>query len=384
MRLTIVQYAGDYREAFDRFTAGGKATYHAQRYSVDFVESLAQRLDQVAVVCAVSDEAYDVVLPNGVRAIGAGFEHGFRERQLVDVVAATRPDRLILTTPNIPLLRWARKNRVRAITQLADSFQNAGVKQFLRHSLLAYYLNRVEWAGNHSVGASLSLTEIGVKPDKVIPWDWPRLWRPYDYAPRALRRKGPFKLVYVGANSEEKGVGDLLRALALLDNVSLTIIGRPQEQFQTMARGFKVTFTGLLPNEHVPGAMRDGDAVVVPSRHEYPEGLPGTLYQALATRTPLIASDHPMFRGAITHEESALIFPATDEHALAATVRRLANDAELYAALSRNSLAAWEALQLPVQWGQLMEKWLSDQQDWLFEHRLASGLYDRQIRSRHA
>ena len=41
MRLTIVQYAGDYREAFERFERGGRATYQAQRYSVGFVGSLA-------------------------------------------------------------------------------------------------------------------------------------------------------------------------------------------------------------------------------------------------------------------------------------------------------------------------------------------------------
>jgi hypothetical protein len=43
MRLTIVQYAGDYREAWERFEAGGKATYQAQRYSVGFVAELARR-----------------------------------------------------------------------------------------------------------------------------------------------------------------------------------------------------------------------------------------------------------------------------------------------------------------------------------------------------
>ena len=73
VRLTIVQYGGDYRETYNRFAKGGKETYYAQRYSVNLVGSLAQRLDQVAVICGVSEERYDTLLENGVRAIGAVF-----------------------------------------------------------------------------------------------------------------------------------------------------------------------------------------------------------------------------------------------------------------------------------------------------------------------
>ena len=50
MRLTFVQYGGDYREAWERFESGGKATYQAQRYSVNFVGSLANRSGQVSVI----------------------------------------------------------------------------------------------------------------------------------------------------------------------------------------------------------------------------------------------------------------------------------------------------------------------------------------------
>src|SRR5438270_13307894 len=112
MRLTIVQYARDYREAFERFEAGGKATYHAQRYSVGFVGSLAKELEQVAVVCALAPHADDTLLPNGVRAIRAGLQPSFHPRELIPVVARTAPDRLLLTTPMTPLLRWARRNRI--------------------------------------------------------------------------------------------------------------------------------------------------------------------------------------------------------------------------------------------------------------------------------
>jgi hypothetical protein len=173
LRLTIVQYAGDYREAFERLSSGGKETYYAQRYSLDLIGSLAQRLGQVAVICALSETAYDSVLANGVRAVGAGLKQGFHPSELIPVLARTQPTRLSLTSPMVPILRWAAANRIRTITPLADSFQKSGWRAAHRHRLLAYHLNHpiVEWVGNHGIRACLSLLDIGVSADKIVPWD---------------------------------------------------------------------------------------------------------------------------------------------------------------------------------------------------------------------
>jgi hypothetical protein len=393
MRLTIVQYAGDYREAWERFERGGKATYQAQRYSVGFVGALARRLDQVAVICALTSEPYDVILGNGVRAIGAGLEPGFDPRDAVPALARTEPDRLVLTTPQVPLLKWAAKRRIPTLTTLADSFRRAGPIAMIRQRLLARELNRtnVDWVGNHGIGACLSLLDIGVRGDRIIPWDWPPSHRPSDHSPRKRQCLKPLKLVYVGSVVEAKGVGDLLHAVHRLSRdgsaPGLTVIGHdPDGNMKRLASSLGLDaiarFAGTMANEDVPVAMREADAVVIPSRHEYPEGLPLTIYEALAARTPIIASDHPMFRGALVHGESALVFAASDPDALASAIGRLASDSTLYARLSTNSAAAWEALQLPVAWGTLIEKWLSDDaadKDWLWQHRLTSGLYDRQI-----
>ena len=393
-RLTIVQYAGDYREAFERFEGGGKATYQAQRYSVGFVGSLAKRLEQVTVVCALGS-ADDILLPDGVRAIRAGLQPGFHPREVVPAVARTNPDRLLLTTPMVPLLKWARKERIRTATTLADSFQLHGIRNIVHNRRLARELNgdHVEWVGNHGIGACLSLRAIGVKPDKIIPWDWPPSHSPSDHAPRTLRGTGRVELVYVGSLSEAKGVGDLLEALTHLisePRPHLTVIGKdPDGHFQQRAAalglGQQVHFAGLVPNEDVPAAMRQADIVVIASRHDYPEGLPLTIYEALAARTPIIASDHPMFRGALVDGESALVFPAGESQALAAAIQRLSVDRETYERLSTNSETAWRTLQLPVTWGAFIEKWLSGapaDKEWLKAHRLTSGIYDAQIAAR--
>jgi glycosyltransferase involved in cell wall biosynthesis len=395
MRLTIVQYAGDYRQTWERFERGGKATYQAQRYSVAFVGSLAARLEQVAMICAITSEKYDINLTNGVRAIGVGLRPRFHPRELLPAISGTRPDRLLLTTPMLPLLKWARKNGIRTLAAFADSFQAGGPIATLRQRLLARELNQenVEWVANHGVGACLSLLRIGVDSEKIIPWDWPPSHSPAEHEVREPPTSGEIKLVYVGAVVEAKGVGDLLRAMGRLQGgviqATLNVIGADSDgRMQQLAcdMGLEgVSFSGLMANEDIPAAMRAADAVVIPSRHEYPEGLPLTIYEALAARTPIIASDHPMFRGALVHDESALIFPASDDAALADEIRRLATQPELYAKLSIKSMRAWEALQLPVSWGALIDRWLSGtapESAWLHSHRLLSGIYRKQIAAR--
>jgi hypothetical protein len=396
MRLTILQYGGDYREAWERFDRGGKATYQAQRYSVAFVGSLAEQLQQVTIICAATEVSYDVVLPNKVRAIGGGLGQHFNPRQLVRHVQRSDPDRLVLVTPMVPVLRWALRNRVRTLATLADSFNSGGLRSFIRHRRLAHALNRpgIEWVGNHGIGACLSLEKIGVKVDKIIPWDWPPSHNPAEYKPRSLDQKGPLNLVYVGTVSEAKGVSDLVRALGDLKYQrlapKLTIIGsepdvRVRNLVSEIGAGEQVRFAGVVANEDIPHLMRAADAVVIPSRHEYPEGLPLTIYEALSSRTPIIASDHPMFRGALVNEESALIFPAGDTEALASAIRRIGSDADLYARLSSNSEQAWKSLQLPVKWGELLTRWLSDtlaDRQWLVNHTLSRGRYDQQIKLR--
>jgi glycosyltransferase involved in cell wall biosynthesis len=360
MRVTFVQYAGDYREALARLSGGGPETYQAQRYSVNFVGSLAH---DVAVICAVCDERYDAVLPNGVRAIGAGLAPGFDARALLPLLADTQPERLILTSPMIPVLQWAHRNKVRTITAMADSFQNRTLKQKLRNRWLAHHLNRIEWVGNHQLPASRALASIGVDPAKIIPWDWPQ--QRSDYPPRTLS-EGKFELAYVGSISEAKGVGDLIRAVSGLD-VNVTLYGPIVDP---MPEAPNVCMAGVIPNAEVPAAMRKADAVVIPSRHEYPEGLPLTIFEALVARTPIIASDHPMFLGALSHGRSALIFPAGNAAALKETIQLLASTPSIYAHLSSSSGAAWDALQIPVTWGEYISRWLADDKDWLLGQSL--------------
>jgi glycosyltransferase involved in cell wall biosynthesis len=300
IRLTIVQY-GDYAEGFHRFRSGGAETYYAQKYTVEYVGSLAASLSSVTVVtCSV--DLPPVQLPNGVRTVGVElYRKGQRSRhkELIEVVQKTTPTHLVAMQPSIPLITWAINANVTTLPMFAGGFHTRGLKAKVKHWLLAKLLNHasIVIVANHNVSASVDLKRIGV--------GWPAFISPNNFPPKSLASgAGPFRLIYVGAVIPTKGVGDAITAVSLLRDrgkrIELTIIGRGDiDQFKRHAAEQRIqdhiAFLGQRSHDDVLAAMRDHDGVVVPSHWAYPEGLPMTLYEALCTRTPLIASDHPMF-----------------------------------------------------------------------------------------
>ncbi len=106
--------------------------------------------------------------------------------------------------------------------------------------------------------------------------------------------------------------------------------------------------------------MAKHDIVVVPSRHEYPEGLPNTIYEGLASRSPLIISDHPAYVNRFTDREDCLIFSAADSSDLAEKIESLMCDVALYNKLSKNSLNSLDSLYIGIEWTVLIGFFLGD------------------------
>jgi glycosyltransferase involved in cell wall biosynthesis len=390
MRVLIVQYGGDYRETVKRFGIGGDETYYAQRHSVDAVAEIGKRVDEVATLCFLTKESYNEVVENGVRAIGAGFVDRIQKRQLLRLLEDYEPTHLVVRTLNKDVLRWAIETKKKILVTLADSFAAKGLLKQIRNYQLVKLLNhrQVDLVGNHGVTASKSLANIGVNPDKIIPWDWPHTITPNSFSPKTLPSdRDTWKILYVGAVRETKGIGDVIEAISQLkakeQEIELKVAGQGDiESFKNKARRLqledRVEFLGLVPNKTIVPLMREADLVLVPSRYEYPEGFPMTIYEALCSRTPIVASDHPMFRDKLIDRTNALVFPAGDQRACASCIHELLSNPELYYQLSLASYDAWKSLQIPVEWSDLVNRWLfdsSENRSWLFDRRLASGKY---------
>jgi glycosyltransferase involved in cell wall biosynthesis len=391
MRLLFVQYAGDYREAAQRLAEGGGETYYAQKYSVDSVAEMSKNVEEVAVLCCMTKEPYNEVLPNGVRAIGAGFDKDIQVKELLKLIEEQKPTHLVIRTAIRGVFRWAIRKKVKTIAVFAESISKRGLRSKLRNFLFANLLNnkQIKWVGAYGINSSILFQQIGVNPDKIIPWDFIVTDTPDSFTPKKLLAHAKtWELFYIGSMIEAKGVGDVLEALAQLRAknfpVKLKIAGRDdKDYFHNKARQLNiedcVDFLGLVPNDTVLPLMREADIVLVPSRHEYPEGFPLAITHALCARTPIIASDHPMFLDNLKDGVSAMIFPAANPNALSECIEELLSNPELYWSLSVESYKAWNRLQIPVKWADMINRWLDDSQknqQWLFKHRLSSGLYN--------
>lgn len=396
MHVLFVQYGGDYREAVQRFDAGGEETYGYQKYSVNVVANLLEKVDNVSkisVLCGLTTEEYCETLSNQVQAIGMGFQDDVDVQRVIERIASLAPDVLVIRTPLRPLLRWAVKSKIPTLCVLADVIPNSSLRDRIKNFFFARLLNSptIEWIANHNVASSESLRAIGVSPNKILPWDWPALKTPDQVAPKQLvgiRQDGRvLTLFYAGLISELKGVGDAIRAVAHLKEkgllVRLSLAGRRetnafQDLIQQLGIEENVEFLGLISTHEVASRMRDSDFVLVPSRREYPEGFPKTVNEALCARTPLIASDHPVLRQSLQHKQNAMIFESANSVDLANCILELVDHPDLYLKLSQASAQTWQSLQIPLKWDVLVCEWLKQ---WgsgstsFAEYSLASGQY---------
>ncbi|MBD1873890.1 glycosyltransferase family 4 protein [Nodosilinea sp. FACHB-131] len=394
MRLLIVNFAGDIRTDFHRLASGGDETYYAQKYSLEAYAGLKKYADKVATLVYITQEAYNVVLPNGVQTIGCGFHehHDIDVKTIIQLIEEYNPTHLILSLFDTDVLNWAVSHNIPTLTTFLGtaptrntSVLHRAVRR-IKNQKIVMLLNKpvIQWIGSYGINSSRRLQRLGVRPEKIIPWDFLVDSDPGSFSPKPLsfNRKN-WNLCYVGNICESKGVGDLLKAVKRLKEKSLPIhldiVGSDHSNFAKdliSKLGIQdcVNLLGFVPNHTVEPLMNQADLVIVPSHHTYPEGFPLVIHHALRACTPIVASDHPMFEGYLQHGVNAMIFPEGNVPALSSCIEEVLTNAELYERISKNSHETWHQLRLPVKWADLANQWLSQTpstQQWLASHSLA-------------
>ncbi|KOP24426.1 glycoside hydrolase [Hapalosiphon sp. MRB220] len=144
-------------------------------------------------------------------------------------------------------------------------------------------------------------------------------------------------ILYVGRFDPRKGVETLIRACTQLpDQFKLYLVGgsredetdfREQQHIQNLVKTLglaEVTvFTGRISQALLPAYYAAGDVCVVPSYYE-PFGL--VAIEAMAARTPVIASEVGGLQHTVVHGETGLLVPPRNPNALAIAIRNLLAD----------------------------------------------------------
>ena len=381
MRLLIVQY-GNYHETIQRRRQGLPETYRAQYYSLDCIDQVAGGAP--CMVLCLDTEPHEIQLGN-YHIIGDKFNPHSRglsyaldvnrsSRRILTIAEKFEPTHVIVRAPGWILQnvgRWAVQNNIHLLPILADLFYHKGVKNRLKNRQLIRLLNHphIKMVANHNYPACYSMAAAGVDAGKIVAYDWPVIRSPETFQEKQLNpHKGPIRILFVGQVSEAKGAGDLFEAAAELirsgydigidyfgDGDALRHLKRLNEE---MGFGDRIRLNGLTSNHLVMEAMRAADLVIVPSRHDYPEGLPCVIYESFETRTPLICSDHPSFVPRLQEGLGCKIFLAGNAHSLALAIKKLINDPNAYAEISKSTTEAWEKIQCPVTFCEMILQWM--------------------------
>jgi glycosyltransferase involved in cell wall biosynthesis len=367
MRVVILQH-GDYGDIYRRLRDGGPETYRDQRHSVNFVESMSSEHDVITI--AACDRTHDEMLSPRLRSIGMPASGVYSQEGISPLLEQLNPDVFLCRTPSQPALAWAANRRVPTLPTFADIIRSGPVRGRLYNWKLGRTIRQcvVPCVANHSLTASKSLVHLGLRTDQIVPWELKRL-KPTNEAKVAPRQDQPFQLFFAGILSESKGVGDCIDAVAIAKKqnarVELTIAGPGDaSSWSSFARErgveSSVRILGVIPSDRVLSEMRSSDAVIVPSRPSYSEGLPNTIFEAFASRTPLIASDHPAFVERLNPGIDSLRFHAGHPEALAEQVHRLMSGPEIYTRLSQQSANALSQLYVGIEWSELVSRFLED------------------------
>jgi glycosyltransferase involved in cell wall biosynthesis len=172
---------------------------------------------------------------------------------------------------------------------------------------------------------------------------------------------GRVRCLAVARLVERKGLGDLLRAFALLPRgcFELEIVGDgPDEKLlRDLARDLglsdEVRFLGSLSRTAVAQRYREADLFTLPSSAE---AFGNVFAEALASGLPIVGSAVGGIPELVEHGSNGLLVPPATPAAVAQAILYLADDPELCRAMAARNRRRAEAT---LEWGQVVSRYLS-------------------------
>lgn len=148
--------------------------------------------------------------------------------------------------------------------------------------------------------------------------------------PIATSNQGP-TIAYVGRHEPRKGLSVLLEAMSRLGaDVRLWVMSagpQTEELKQRHGHDSRIEWLGQITDTEKVARIREADVFCVPSLRGESFGV--VLAEAMAARTPVVASDLPGYRNVVIRGDEALLVRPDDPVALATALQRVLAEPEL-------------------------------------------------------
>lgn len=382
MRIAFIQH-GDHRAALQTIASGAKEPYFGMRYSVETMEAFCGANPKLIISLNPVTGAYRTQNGNSTylgyvpptkwwKIPGtASLRSLLLAKRIIGELQRFKPTGVVIRTPGLlglELLKYTSAHQISTLVLFANSFYATDPRSERLNRKLADLCNQasVYLVGNHRQVSTQSMVDCGVNPNKAVAYDWPGARHPKDYGIKTLNPAKSMVMVYAATMVESKGIGDLITAVGLLGKqgikVELRAFGTGPDEAamkdlaQRVAPG-QVTFPGRVDNEVLFQALRECTLACVPTRPEWQEGGSLILTEALASRTPVVLSDQPMFAQTFKDKEGVRFFQAANPESLAATLRAVVEDSSTYSLLSETTLEAFGRAECKTTFGDLLLRW---------------------------
>jgi len=238
-------------------------------------------------------------------------------------------------TPTYPLLTLQMSEKTKIFT-FHSTFDRSIPFKILRRPLL-HFFKKIDGAIAVSETAKESFSRYFPGDYRIIPngVDINR------FTPSLQKEKDT--LLFVGRLEERKGLKYLIKALKIIHergrDLKLIVVGGGYRKYRMeIPNGIKnsIQFTGFVSPESLPEYYKRAEIFVSPATGAESFGI--VLIEAMASATPVLASDIPGYRTVIKDMENGLLVPPKDPAAIAEGIIRLLNDKKMRQKIVKNGL----------------------------------------------
>jgi phosphatidylinositol alpha-mannosyltransferase len=167
---------------------------------------------------------------------------------------------------------------------------------------------------------------------------------------REAFKDGKMNILFVGRLEERKGVGDLIRACGVVKksfpNFRLIIAGpgiRLRGYYEMLARTLlndHAVFTKFVPYNELPQYYRTADIFCAPANGGESFGI--VLLEAMASGTPVVATNIPGYASVLTHGQDGLLAKPSNHRSLADALLTMLKDGKMRADMAKRGLVTAE------------------------------------------